>query len=123
MSKILSEKKARKGPRNPKIRPHYSIDNPPKGFVMSVEDLRNLRGAGGKNSTYGLLHQGVYPSIRENGRIMVLTIPTLAILRGEREPGTQPPAWALEIPATKRGPKPKIKRDAKKHQVASDTAA
>jgi hypothetical protein len=59
---------------------------PPKGYVMSVDDLAALTGAS-RNNTYRAVASGVYPSIRHGRKIMVLVAPALAILSGEREPG------------------------------------
>jgi len=65
-----------------------SLDNPPKGFTMSVDDLAELIGSG-RNQAYEAVRQGVYPSVRagKKGAIKVLTLPTLRILRGEQPPG------------------------------------
>lgn len=65
----------------------FSLTNPPTGRGMSVEELSKLTGKSLKTS-YKKVNAGFYPSIRlGRGQITVLTEPTMAILRGEREPG------------------------------------
>src|SRR5580704_13865907 len=85
----VKRKKARRAgnPAEDGSRP-LSLDNPPKGFTMSVHDLAELTGSG-RNQAYEAVRQGVYPSVRvgKSGAIKVLTLPTLRILRGEQPPG------------------------------------
>ncbi len=66
--------------------PPLSLDNPPTGFTMSVDDLAQLTHSG-RNGAYDALKAGTYPFIRQGRSIKVLTAPTLAILRGEMPPG------------------------------------
>src|SRR5262249_11539230 len=64
-----------------------SIEELSKRLVMSVEELADLTGCG-RNNAYAAVKFGVYPSLRQGKTIKVLVQPTLAILRGERPPGT-----------------------------------
>ncbi len=63
-----------------------SLDNPPTGYVMSVEQLAELTGCS-RNNAYAAVRDGLYPSLRHGTKIQVLVLPTLQILRGERVPG------------------------------------
>ena len=63
-----------------------SLENPPTGYTMSVLQLAQLTQSD-RNAAYRAVQQGVYPSIRQGRSIKVLVVPTLQILRGEREPG------------------------------------
>jgi len=84
----------------------YSLANPPTAFTMSVDDLAELIDSG-RNQAYEAVRQGFYPSIRtEGGAYKVLVVPTLQILRGEREPGQ---------PKTSEPPKP---RDSERRPTA-----
>jgi hypothetical protein len=70
--------------------------NPPTTPTITVRQLRELTGDG-IVTTYKKLKTGIFPSIRlgRQGRIAVLTEPTMAILRGERLPGRVQPAKAM----------------------------
>jgi len=70
-------------------RPKLSLANPPTDYTMSVDDLAELTGMS-RNQAYISVNRGVYPSIRGEKKgsvVKVLTVPTLAILRGEIPPG------------------------------------
>jgi hypothetical protein len=81
-------RRARNGARRADAERFLSLDNPPTGATMSVDDLAELADMG-RNQAYAAVRQGIYPSIRvgEKGKIAVLVQPTLQILRGERPPG------------------------------------
>jgi hypothetical protein len=71
------------------LRAPFSLANPPTGYTMSVLDLAELVNMS-RNHAYDAVKRGVYPSIRSSkkgGTFRILTVPTLAILRGELPPG------------------------------------
>jgi len=68
-------------------RKRLSLANPPTDATMTIEELAELT-EDGRNSTYEKVRAGLFPSIRlRRGKIAVLTVPALQILRGERPPG------------------------------------
>ena len=66
-----------------------SIDNPPTGYTMSIRELAELDGSS-RNTAYAAVAAGRYPALSHGRNIRVLTVPALAILRGERPPGPLP---------------------------------
>jgi hypothetical protein len=76
---------ARKKAGKPRVPP---LPRPGKGAFMSVEELwRDHMPEKGRNQVYALATSGIFPFIRRGRCIDLLRKPTLAILRGDREPG------------------------------------